>query len=121
MLEALEPIWRAFNYQCGKLLAPFLHSNIGCIIQDPAFNFSDEVVYKLGRISAATIDRLLNIVVEMGQMQKAVYRLPLLAEPVPVFVPKGGMKPLLFGSPANAIQKDLHSRTGDAPSMEGPG
>ena len=59
VLAALEPIWRAFNYQCGKLLAPFLHTNIGCITQDPAFAFSDEVIFKLGRISAATIDRLL--------------------------------------------------------------
>ena len=28
VLTALIPIWEAFNYQCGKLLAPFLKSNI---------------------------------------------------------------------------------------------
>jgi len=59
VLAALEPLWEAFNCQCGKLLAPFLHANIGRITQDPAFAFSDEVVFKLGRISAATVDRLL--------------------------------------------------------------
>jgi hypothetical protein len=59
VLEALEPIWRAFNYQCGKLLAPFLHANIGGIVSDPRFRCGEEVASKLGKISAATIDRLL--------------------------------------------------------------
>jgi len=29
--EALALIWEAFNWQYGKLLAPFLHANIDCI------------------------------------------------------------------------------------------
>nr|AGS51574.1 integrase domain protein [uncultured bacterium contig00010] len=57
--EALVPVWEAFNYQCGKLLAPFLHANIDLITKDTKFNFSDEVISKLKKISAATIDRLL--------------------------------------------------------------
>jgi len=57
--DALVPIWDAFNHQCGKLFAPFLHANISCIAKDPKFCFSDEVVFKLRKISAATIDRLL--------------------------------------------------------------
>jgi len=57
--NALVPIWEAFNYQCGKLFAPFLHANIDCIGTNPKFNFCDEVVMKLRIISAATIDRLL--------------------------------------------------------------
>ena len=57
--NALVPIWEAFNYQCGKLLAPFLHANIDCIGTDPMFDFCDEVIMKLRIISAATIDRLL--------------------------------------------------------------
>ena len=57
--SALVPIWEAFNYQCGKLLAPFLHANIDCIGTDPMFDFCDEVIMKLRNISAATIDRLL--------------------------------------------------------------
>ena len=57
--NALVPIWEAFNYQCGKLLAPFIHANIECIGTDPKFDFCDEVIMKLRNISAATIDRLL--------------------------------------------------------------
>jgi hypothetical protein len=57
--DALIPLWEAFNYQCGKLLAPFLHANIDSITKAPNFNFSSEVISKLRRISAATIDRLL--------------------------------------------------------------
>jgi hypothetical protein len=35
---------------------------------------------------------------EMRLMQKAIGVLPSFAEPVPVFVSKGSLKPLLFGS-----------------------
>jgi len=59
VLEALKPIWGAFNYQCGKLLAPFLHANIDSIVADPRFRCEEEVTGKLRKISAATIDRLL--------------------------------------------------------------
>jgi len=59
VLEALEPIWEAFNCQCGKLLAPFLHANIDSIASGLRFKCGDEAAKKLRRISAATIDRLL--------------------------------------------------------------
>jgi len=59
VLEALERIWKAFNYQCGKLLAPFLHANVDSIVSDPRFKCTEEVLNKLRQISAATIDRLL--------------------------------------------------------------
>jgi transposase InsO family protein len=59
VLDALIIIWEAFNYQCGKLLAPFLRANIDSITADPQFAVSDAVRLKPGRISAATIDRLL--------------------------------------------------------------
>jgi hypothetical protein len=59
VLKALEPIWRAFNYQCGKLLAPFLHANIGSIVSEPGFECEATITAKLRTISAATIDRLL--------------------------------------------------------------
>jgi transposase InsO family protein len=59
VLQALEPVWRAFNYQCGKLLAPFLHANIDSIALDPRFKYDEAVLSKLRTISAATIDRLL--------------------------------------------------------------
>jgi hypothetical protein len=59
VLSALTPIWEAFNYQCGKLLAPFIHANIDRIARDTHFSCSAEVRAKLRTISAATIDRLL--------------------------------------------------------------
>ena len=40
----------------------------------------------------------IHLISEMEQMQSAIDRLPSLTGPVPVFVPKGGMKPLRFGS-----------------------
>ena len=57
--DALILIWEAFNYQCGKLLAPFLHENIDGIAKDPAFDSAKGVMDKLRKISASTIDRLL--------------------------------------------------------------
>ena len=59
VLDALVPIWEAFNHQCGKLLAPFLLQNISCIASDKSFVLEPEVMAKLGKISASTIDRLL--------------------------------------------------------------
>ena len=59
VLDALALVWEAFNYQCGKLLAPFLHENIDSIAQDSRFAVKDEVRLKLQKISASTIDRLL--------------------------------------------------------------
>jgi hypothetical protein len=59
VLDALVPIWEAFSRQCGKLLAPFVRENIETIAGEPRFAVSNEVRDKLGRISAATIDRLL--------------------------------------------------------------
>jgi hypothetical protein len=35
---------------------------------------------------------------EMKKMQLVLDKLPSFAEPVPEFVSRGGMKPLLFGS-----------------------
>ena len=59
VLVVLALIWEAFNYQCGKLLAPFLHANVDIIVSEPSFNAGEEVTAKLRKISAATIDRLL--------------------------------------------------------------
>jgi transposase InsO family protein len=56
---ALVLLWEAFNFQCGKLLAPFLHANIHTIAKEPQFNFCQTVTAKLQKISACTIDRLL--------------------------------------------------------------
>jgi transposase InsO family protein len=57
--DALILIWEAFNCQCGKLLAPFLHENIDGIVREPAFASAKGVADRLRKISASTIDRLL--------------------------------------------------------------
>jgi len=59
VLDALIPVWEAFNRQCGKLFAPFLHANLDSIVSQPVFHFCGEVIKKLEKISASTIDRLL--------------------------------------------------------------
>jgi len=51
----------------------------------------------------------INLLLEMEQMQRAIDRLPALAEPVPVFISKGGLKPLLFGSLAHEVKKKTAS------------
>jgi hypothetical protein len=57
--DALAPLWEAFNRQCGKLFAPFLHANVDTICAEPCFAVSPEVLAKLRRVSASTVDRLL--------------------------------------------------------------
>jgi transposase InsO family protein len=57
--DALIPLWLAFNCLCGKILKPFLQANLERICSNPRFSVPQAVYEKLGRISAATIDRLL--------------------------------------------------------------
>ena len=59
VVDALFLIWEAFNCQCGKLLAPFLHANIDHIAREGQFRSNDDVIARLRKISASTIDRLL--------------------------------------------------------------
>ena len=54
-------LWGGFNYQCGKLFAPFLHTNVDTISAHPKFAMSAEVRLKLSEISPATIDRILKV------------------------------------------------------------
>jgi hypothetical protein len=56
-------------------------------------DFTEEV-----KESLITQKKQINLIDEMEQMQRGIDMLVSLAEPVPVFVPKGGMKPLRFGS-----------------------
>jgi hypothetical protein len=50
------------------------------------------------KLCLRSLKKKTNLMVEMKHMQQAIDKLPSLAEPVPVFVVKQGMKPLLFGS-----------------------
>jgi hypothetical protein len=52
VLDALALAWEAFNCQYGKLLAPFLRSNIDAVAKKPKFNFGNEVAARLKKISA---------------------------------------------------------------------
>ena len=57
--RALIRIWEGFNYQCSKLLAPFLNGNIDVIAADPKYQMAETVREKLRLISASTVERLL--------------------------------------------------------------
>jgi hypothetical protein len=58
--EKLTLIWKKFDWQCGKLLAPFLKTNVDTLRLSPKFALDDDVAQKLKEISPATIDRLLS-------------------------------------------------------------
>jgi hypothetical protein len=53
------------------------------------------------RLSLRSLRKGINLMTEMRHMQQAIDNLASFAEPVPVFVSKGGLKPLLFGSLAH--------------------
>jgi len=55
----LRAIWAFFWYRCGKILAPFIRSQIKHL--EPAFRITPEVKKLLLRISPATIDRVLKV------------------------------------------------------------
>jgi hypothetical protein len=57
--ETLIRLWEDFNYQCSKLLAPFLNRNIDAIAGHPDYPMDEAVRGKLRNISASTVERLL--------------------------------------------------------------
>jgi hypothetical protein len=57
--KALIRLWEGFNYQCSKLLAPFINRNIDAIADHPDFPMDDDVREKLRSISVSTVERLL--------------------------------------------------------------
>ncbi|AEF81906.1 integrase domain protein [Leadbettera azotonutricia ZAS-9] len=59
VIAALRLIWAFFWYRCGKLLAPFLRSQMAFIAVREAFHITPEIQSKLLTISPATIDRAL--------------------------------------------------------------
>jgi hypothetical protein len=59
VIAALRLIWAFFWYRCGKLLAPFLRSQMAFIAEWEAFHITADIRAKLLRISPATIDRAL--------------------------------------------------------------
>jgi len=92
-----------YFYPCQKLLEKKrVGSRVRKVYDKPRTPF-DRIVSD-GEVPGGLRDRLVakkaavNLVAEMEAMQKAIDKLPSLADPVPEFVPKRGIKPLLFGS-----------------------
>jgi transposase InsO family protein len=92
-----------FFYPCQKLLSKErLGSKVKKIYDKPSSPFdraiaSSDFSMEIKKNLIAQ-KKQINLVSEMEQMQNAIDRLATVAEPVPVFVQKGGMKPLFFGS-----------------------
>ena len=108
-LAALDAVYSHYDnllnyfYPCRKLLEKErVGSRVRKVYDKPRTPF-DRIVSD-GEVSRELRDKLVakkaavNLVDEMEAMQNAIDKLPSLADPVPAFVPKRGLKPLLFGS-----------------------
>jgi len=108
-LAALGAVYSRYDnllnyfYPCQKLLEKErVGSRVRKVYDKPRTPF-DRIVSD-GEVPGELRDKLVakkaavNLVAEMEAMQKAIDKLPSLADPVPEFVPKRGLKPLLFGS-----------------------
>jgi hypothetical protein len=104
-----------FFYPCQKLIAKIrVGSKVKKKYDKPCTPF-DRAIASPGltqkiKKNLVSEKKRIHLMAEMEQMQKAIDRLPAVAEPVPAFVPNGGLKPLLFGSPALEIQKKTASQ-----------
>ena len=52
-------LWELFDYQCGKRLVVLMRTNMEVLKAEPEFDIDEIIAAKLCRISAATVDRLL--------------------------------------------------------------
>jgi hypothetical protein len=107
--QALQDIYTHYDrllnffYPCQKLLSKErVGSKVKKTYDKPASPFdraiaSPDCTTEIKNVLVAQ-KKQINLISEMEKMQKAIDRLSALAEPVPVFVSKGGFKPLLFGS-----------------------
>jgi len=92
-----------YFYPCQKLLEKERDGSKVRKAYDKPRTLFDRIVSD-GEVPGELRDKLvarkaaINLVAEMEAMQKAIDRLPSFADPVPEFVPKRGLKPLLFGS-----------------------
>jgi hypothetical protein len=58
-VKMLLRLWQDFNWQCGKLFAPFLRQNLDIIRARGKYKMTDDAAAKLKQISPRHIDRLL--------------------------------------------------------------
>jgi len=60
-IHALCRIWEFFDYQCGKLLAPFIRNAMEFLQKEQSFGITQPIKKKLLSISPSTIDRRLKV------------------------------------------------------------
>lgn len=57
--QAVEQLWELFGYLCGKRLVPVIRSSLAFLDEEEFLQVSGPVTEALGRVSAATVDRML--------------------------------------------------------------
>jgi len=85
--SALVKIWRIFDYPCGQRLEPLLKEGLAERLRKLGeIDCSDEVLKKLRKISAKTIDRKLSYQKEIERQKKRYQKKvhPLLYQKIPV-------------------------------------
>lgn len=83
---ALVKCWEIFDYPCGQRLKPLLSQEVQRLRELGELTCSDEVAYKLKRISARTIDEKLRHQKEVEGLKRKYRRKshPLLYQKIPI-------------------------------------
>ena len=83
---ALVKCWEIFDYPCGQRLKPLLSQEVERLRELGELTCSDEVAYKLKRISARTIDEKLRHQKEVEGLKRKYRRKshPLLYQKIPI-------------------------------------
>ena len=83
---ALVKCWEIFDYPCGQRLKPLLSQEVDRLRELAELRCSDEVVDKLKRISARTIDEKLRHQKEVEGLKRKYHRKshPLLYQKIPI-------------------------------------
>lgn len=86
VVAALARLWEIFDYPCGQRLAPLLKTEVDRLRQLGELSCSDEVAFKLRKISPANIDIKLRHEKEVLHLKKNRHpkTQPLLYQKIPV-------------------------------------
>jgi len=108
-VTALEAVYSAYDnllnyfYPTQKLLSKQrLGSKVKKVYDKPATPFdralaSPDLPKKI-KVNLIARKETIDLMAQMEAMQRSIDSLPQFADPVPAFIPKRGLKPLLFGS-----------------------
>ena len=77
VVKALLKVWRIMDYICGKRLAPVLREMVELLDRRGELKCKAETRQKLGRMSAATIDRALKPLRERTRARRGGFTLEL--------------------------------------------